>query len=53
MKHFVQLVQSSGQQSGLTSATISIQSHLMAFAAEKSRLERRVINLQEFRNLPN
>jgi predicted dehydrogenase len=53
MRHFVRLVQNDDQQSGLTSATISVQSHLMAFAAEKSRLERKVINLQEFRNQPN
>jgi predicted dehydrogenase len=32
----------------LTSASISVQSHLMAFAAERSRLEKRVIDLNEF-----
>ncbi len=51
MRHFVHLVRSGrsdGRQTELTSAAISVQSHLMAFAAEKSRLERRVINLQEF-----
>lgn len=32
----------------LTSAAISVQSHLMAFAAERSRLEKRVIDLEEF-----
>jgi len=32
----------------LTSASASLQSHLMAFAAEQSRLEKRVVDLNEF-----
>ena len=32
----------------LTSASVSVQSHLMAFASERARLEKRVIDLQEF-----
>jgi len=32
----------------LTSASVSVQSHLMAFAAERSRLEKRVVGLEEF-----
>lgn len=32
----------------VTSAQVSLQSHLMAFAAEKSRLEKRVIEMDEF-----
>jgi len=32
----------------LTSASISVQSHLMAFAAETARLEKRVIDLEVF-----
>ena len=32
----------------LTSASASVHSHLMAFAAERSRLEKRVIDLEEF-----
>lgn len=48
MRHFIQLIRSDGQQIGLTSAAISVQSHLMAFAAEQSRLERRMIPMQAF-----
>ena len=33
---------------GLTSAKTSLQSHLMAFAVEKSRLENKVIDINEF-----
>jgi len=32
----------------LTSAKTSLQSHLMAFAAERSRLENKVIDINEF-----
>jgi predicted dehydrogenase len=32
----------------LTSASISVQSHMMAFAAEAARLEKRVVDLEEF-----
>jgi predicted dehydrogenase len=49
MKHFIQLVQNGGLEPGLTSVATSVQSHLMAFAAEKSRLEKKIVNLQEFR----
>ncbi len=51
MQHFIQMVQNDGKQPGLTSVAQSVQSHLMAFAAEKARLEKKVINLQEFYNL--
>jgi hypothetical protein len=46
---FVRLVHD-GQHASLTSATVAVQSHLMAFAAETSRLERRVVTMTEFRN---
>ncbi len=49
MRHFVSLVQNDDQQS--SSIAISVQSHLMAFAAEKSRRENRVINIASFRRL--
>lgn len=32
----------------LTSASVSVQSHLMAFAAEEARLEKRVVDLEEY-----
>jgi predicted dehydrogenase len=53
MQHFIQMVQNGGQESGLTSVARSVQSHLMAFAAEQARLDRKTINLQEFFNLEN
>jgi predicted dehydrogenase len=48
MRHFVQLVQSGSQQPRSTSVAVSVQSHLMALAAEKSRLESRVITMKDF-----
>ncbi|NOU88560.1 gfo/Idh/MocA family oxidoreductase [Paenibacillus sp. LMG 31460] len=48
MEDFVRLVRQDGNAAGLTSAHVSVQSHLMAFAAEKSRLENCVIQMDEF-----
>ena len=48
MRDFVHLIQSSGQKKSLTSASLSVQSHLMAFAAEESRQTRSIIQLAEF-----
>ncbi|GCE49141.1 oxidoreductase family protein [Thermosporothrix hazakensis] len=48
MRDFLKLVRNDGQVEGLTSAATSVQSHLMAFAAEQSRLEHRVVHLQEY-----
>lgn len=48
IRDFVRLVQKDGVNDGLTSASISVQSHIMAFAAEKSRLEGRVIFLEDY-----
>lgn len=49
MKDFLEQVRQNGQGESLTSASISVQSHLMAFAAEQSRLQHRVISLEEFK----
>lgn len=48
MRDFLRLVRSGGLSDGLTSARISVQSHLMAFAAEKSRIEGKVIEMEGF-----
>ncbi|MBU5346043.1 Gfo/Idh/MocA family protein [Paenibacillus lautus] len=48
IKDFLRLVQSGGSDQGLTSASRSVQSHLMAFAAEQSRVDGKVISLTEF-----
>ncbi|MBZ9686744.1 Gfo/Idh/MocA family oxidoreductase [Clostridium estertheticum] len=50
MQDFVKLVQSDGKVEGRTSAITSVQSHLLAFAAEKARVENRVINMRDFIN---
>ncbi|QGQ98779.1 gfo/Idh/MocA family oxidoreductase [Paenibacillus psychroresistens] len=50
MRDFIRLVQSDGKEVGLTNARASVQSHLMAFAAEKSRVEGRVISITEYIN---
>ncbi|MCQ6557612.1 Gfo/Idh/MocA family protein [Paenibacillus mendelii] len=48
MRDFIRLVRSGGSEKGLTSAENSIQSHLLAFAAEASRLEKRTIDMRRF-----
>lgn len=48
MEDFVSLVSGNEKGKGLTSASNSVQSHLMAFAAEKSRVEKRVILMDEY-----
>lgn len=47
MSDFISLIREDNIN-GLTSAKNSVQSHLMAFAAEKSRVEGTVINMQEY-----
>lgn len=51
MREFVRLLREGNNREALTSAKVSIQSHLMAFAAEKSRLENRVVYMREWENL--
>lgn len=48
MSDFVKLVSADGKLKGKTEASISVQSHVMAFAAEESRLTDKVINIEEF-----
>ncbi len=48
MRAFVAAVRA-GQQEPLTSARASLESHLMAFAAEQARMEGTVIDMQAFR----
>ncbi len=47
MADFINLIRENNNN-GLTSAKNSVQSHLMSFAAEKSRLDGTVINLKEY-----
>ncbi len=46
MHHIVQVMR--GETPPLTSARDSLESHLMAFAAEESRLEKITINMDQF-----
>ncbi len=48
MDAFIQLLRKSIAKP-LTSTQTSLESHIMAFAAEKSRLEEKVINVAEYR----
>jgi hypothetical protein len=48
MRNFIEIVQGDNSAKGLTSADISVQSHVMAFAAEKSRLESSVIYINKY-----
>ncbi len=50
IKDFVELVRQDGKAKGLTSAELSVQSHVLAFAAEQARLDSCVVNLSEFTN---
>ena len=51
VRDFVQAVRHHGSYDSATSAKASVQSHLMAFAAERSRLEQRMVPLSEFDSL--
>ncbi|WP_029192386.1 Gfo/Idh/MocA family protein [Paenibacillus harenae] len=48
MRDFVNVIRQNGSKDVLTSAAKSVESHMMAFAAERSRLEKRVVRLNEF-----
>ncbi|MFX1589767.1 MAG: Gfo/Idh/MocA family oxidoreductase [Promethearchaeota archaeon] len=46
---FIEALNDKNKNQPLTSARASLESHLMAFAAEESRLNEKVIDLQDFR----
>jgi predicted dehydrogenase len=48
IEDFIRLVQKDGKVEGLTSAKASVHSHIMAFAAEQSRLDNCVVDLREY-----
>lgn len=48
MRDFVRLIRDEVREGGLTAASRSVQSHLMAFAAEKSRLENVVVDIPKY-----
>jgi len=48
MRDFLRLVRADGGQQGLTSAEHSVQSHMIAFAAEQSRVAGETLELAEF-----
>lgn len=48
MKDLLKVIRSSGQSEGLTSAAKSVQNHMIAFAAEQSRVEKRIIDMRVF-----
>jgi len=50
MYDFVRLLQGDRNAGGKTAISRSVQSHVMAFAAEASRLQKKIINLEEFVN---
>ncbi|WP_217591838.1 Gfo/Idh/MocA family protein [Cohnella sp. GbtcB17] len=47
MRDFTRLVRGEGDGASLSSADVSVQSHMMAFAAEQSRLERKTIPIRD------
>jgi predicted dehydrogenase len=49
MDSFVKFLQTKEKTDSLTNATISLESHMLAFVAEESRLEKKVISLDEIR----
>ncbi|MCT4619091.1 MAG: Gfo/Idh/MocA family oxidoreductase [Marinisporobacter sp.] len=49
MKDFISSILSNKTET-LTSASVSVQSHMMAFAAEESRLNNRIVELKEYYN---
>ncbi|PZM65360.1 Gfo/Idh/MocA family protein [Paenibacillus dendritiformis] len=48
IRDFIRLVADGGMAQGLTSADISVQSHMMAFAAEQARVTGQVVHLPAY-----
>ncbi len=48
VRDFLRLLREGGGSKGLTSAHRSVQSHMMAFAAEQARVEQSVVRMQDF-----
>ncbi|MDQ0086874.1 putative dehydrogenase [Paenibacillus anaericanus] len=48
VRDFIHLVNSNGQEKGLSSAEDSLRSHLLAFAAEESRREHGTIDMRKY-----
>ena len=44
----IKLIQKNGLNKITTSVDVSVKGHLMSFAAEKARIENRVININEY-----
>jgi predicted dehydrogenase len=49
VRTFIRMLQKEEQIASYTSADVSIESHLMAFAAEKSRLERKTLLMKKYK----
>ena len=49
MKSFIDSILNKSKSDKLTSASVSLESHVLAFAAEESRLNNSVIELQQYR----
>ena len=50
MKEFIGLVRENKNSRNHTDISVSVQSHLMSFAAEESRLTGKTIKIEEFKN---
>jgi predicted dehydrogenase len=49
LRHFVEVVRRGAADEVLASGRVALESHLMAFAAERSRLEERLVDMADFR----
>jgi predicted dehydrogenase len=49
LRHFVDVVRRNAADEVLASGRVALESHLIAFAAERSRLERRPVEMADFR----